>query len=412
MSRSTSSSALRQEDDNSKEADFPDRDGTSLSSSPSLDDGQQNHSKKVISSAHRLLAQGIIDQAEFDKLLQCDMQFQEEVAREEALQEKSKIIATLEESLGETFQSKKERLLADKMELLRAHFSDSASLDMYYSSMSDQDYWPSCDLRSFIVKTNDDLRQEICCLQVMMICKEIFEHFGLGSMLYLKPYRIVCTGSSSGLVEVLPDAISLDALKKTPGFTTLADHFAKTYGSVSEERLQAAKHNFMASLAAYSLFSYLLQIKDRHNGNLLIDSEGHILHIDFGFLLSIAPGGSFSLETAPFKLTEEMVDLLDGLDSPLFGDFVTAFTKGFIALQANCENILSAISVLARQSSFPCFQNKPVAHILDKLRARFRSELSVKDAVKHCLDLITNSYGHYGTSQYDRFQYYTNGILP
>ena len=36
---------------------------------------------------------------------------------------------------------------------------------------------------------------------------------------------------------------------------------------------------------------------------MLIDTEGHIIHIDFGFLLSIAPGGAFSLETAPFKLT-------------------------------------------------------------------------------------------------------------
>lgn len=68
-------------------------------------------------------------------------------------------------------------------------------------------------------------------------------------------------------------------------------------------------------------------MKDRHNGNLLIDSEGHILHIDFGFLLSIAPGGSFSLETAPFKLTDEMVEVLGGLNSNLFGEFVTAFTK-------------------------------------------------------------------------------------
>ena len=43
-------------------------------------------------------------------------------------------------------------------------------------------------------------------------------------------------------------------------------------------------------------------MKDRHNGNLLMDTEGHIVHIDFGFLLSIAPGGTFSLETAPFKV--------------------------------------------------------------------------------------------------------------
>ena len=40
-----------------------------------------------------------------------------------------------------------------------------------------------------------------------------------------------------------------------------------------------------------------------------------------------------SLETAPFKLTEEMVDVLDGFESQLFNDFVKSFTTGFIALK-------------------------------------------------------------------------------
>lgn len=46
-----------------------------------------------------------------------------------------------------------------------------------------------------------------------------------------------------------------------------------------------------------------LSLNAQPAGNMLIDTGGHIIHIDFGFLLSIAPGGAFSLETAPFKLT-------------------------------------------------------------------------------------------------------------
>jgi phosphatidylinositol kinase/protein kinase (PI-3 family) len=37
--------------------------------------------------------------------------------------------------------------------------------------------------------------------------------------------------------------------------------------------------------------------------------QGYLIHIDFGFILSIAPGGAFSLESAPFKLTAEMMGL-------------------------------------------------------------------------------------------------------
>jgi len=361
---------------------------------------------QVTQSAQRLLADGLIDHEEYQQLLHCDQQYRDETAREEAQLTRNRV----ENTMGESFRSKKERYLHERHEIIYLlHHLEGFGLSS--NNDSENGVFPLYTIKSFIVKTNDDLRQEICCMQLMSLCQEIFEYFGLSHMLHLKPYRIVCTGSNTGIVEVLTDALSLDALKKTAGFISLSQYFKSTYDS-SNESLWKAKHNFMSSLAAYSLFCYLLQIKDRHNGNMLIDSEGHIIHIDFGFLLSIAPGGSFSVETAPFKLTEEMVELLDGLDSKLFGEFVTAFTKGFIALQANCENILSALSILSSHSTFPCFQNKSAAQVLERLKARFRTELSVNDAVKHCLDLITNSYGHYGTRQYDNFQYYTNGIMP
>ena len=58
---------------------------------------------------------------------------------------------------------------------------------------------------------------------------------------------------------------------------------------------------------SFSVF-YLIQVKDRHNGNLLMDEEGHIIHIDFGFMLSNSPGG-VNFESAPFKLTRELLEV-------------------------------------------------------------------------------------------------------
>ncbi len=63
-----------------------------------------------------------------------------------------------------------------------------------------------------------------------------------------------------------------------------------------------------------------MAVKDRHNGNILIDDVGHILHIDFGFMLGTSPGG-VNFESAPFKLTQEYVELMKGKDSDYFGYF-------------------------------------------------------------------------------------------
>ena len=59
------------------------------------------------------------------------------------------------------------------------------------------------------------------------------------------------------------------------------------------------------------MFNYVFNVRDRHNGNILIDSKGHIIHIDYGYMFQNTPGG-LSFESAPFKMTGEYLEIMDG----------------------------------------------------------------------------------------------------
>lgn len=158
--------------------------------------------------------------------------------------------------------------------------------------------FPSYFLKPMIVKGSDDLRQEIMAIQLMKKFQKIFQHEHTG--LYLRPYEIIATSANSGFLEFLTDTITLSDLKKKFEFSKSLDQM---YFEVFTDHFEHAQKSFIESLAGYSLFCYLLQVKDRHNGNILIDNEGHLIHIDFGFIISNSPG-NISFETAPFKLTQ------------------------------------------------------------------------------------------------------------
>ncbi|CDO73608.1 hypothetical protein BN946_scf185014.g78 [Trametes cinnabarina] len=135
-----------------------------------------------------------------------------------------------------------------------------------------------------IFKVGDDCRQDVLALQIIAMFKNVFMSVGL--TLYLFPYRVTATAPGCGVIDVVPNATSRDEMGRAK-VNDLLDFFVAKYGGEDTIEFQKARLNFIQSMAAYSVVCYILQIKDRHNGNIMIDGEGHIVHIDFGFLFDI-----------------------------------------------------------------------------------------------------------------------------
>ncbi|KAL6705116.1 Phosphatidylinositol 4-kinase pik1alpha (PI4-kinase)(PtdIns-4-kinase) [Coniothyrium glycines] len=275
------------------------------------------------------------------------------------------------------------------------------------------------DLISVIVKTGDDLRQEAFACQLIEVCTKIWEEANVP--VWTKRMRILVTGESCGLIETITNGVSLHSLKRSltlasiaagtnpkKRIATLKDHWLKTFGEPESEAYVAGVGAFIRSLAAYSVISYVLQLKDRHNGNLLIDNMGHIIHIDFGFMLSNSPG-SMGFEAAPFKLTQEYVDVLGGLTSTGFEEFKTLCKKAFQALRKDADRLIMLVDLMSKQSKMPCFA-AGAASVTNSLRARMMLHLSKEEAETFVEELIAKSVGSYYTRLYDTFQYRTQGI--
>jgi len=186
--------------------------------------------------------------------------------------------------------------------------------------------------------------------------------------------------------------------------TNRENTFAEIFRLKFLKNFVQAQKKFTESLAGYSLISYLFQLKDRHNDNILIDAEGHLIHIDFGFYLQFTPGG-IKFENAPFKFTNDYLEIIGGQDSDLFYYFRVLLINSFNVLKRYYDEIVASIQLI-KNSDLINFQNFDIESFKD----RFHRFLSDKERELQVDWLIQESLNSLSTPLYDRFQKFSNNI--
>ncbi|KAG5473529.1 hypothetical protein LSCM4_03598 [Leishmania orientalis] len=298
--------------------------------------------------------------------------------------------------------------------------SAAANEDRRYEGKSHEDAAAPPVVKACIFKMGDDCRQDQISLQLIGLMQRILRSTGVPSFLY--PYRVVTTRQNSGIIECVPRSRSRNEIGKLVE-SNVAEFFVQTFGHPESAGFRRARENFVKSTAAYSVVSFILNIKDRHNGNIMIDADGHLVHIDFGFLFDTSPGGDMNFESSPFKLTTEMVQLIGMdvrgesklqskalaralVDEENYIYFKTLVNRCYLAVRQYAREICILVELML-QSGLPCF--KPKKTIAD-LAQRLAVDKNEIDAADYMRRLIHKSRQNYRTVLYDYYQKVAEGI--
>jgi phosphatidylinositol 4-kinase len=299
-------------------------------------------------------------------------------------------------------------------------------------------------LASFILKAGEDIRREAFVMQIITKLQKWFqEEIPFEHRPFMRPYSIMCVGGDAGLLECLSDVKSIDEVKKrTDEFVSLREYFERAYGKPRPKQygqvpgglrvpitthpdafvdqgpvsFETAQDNFLRSLVGYSLVCYILQVKDRHNANILIDRMGHIMHIDFGFVLGDTPKmGKVPIfsERAPFKLSAEFWEVLGGWDFNNGGLGVN-FCKMFELAFACAASHVDEIAALTEATVLLLDNNPRAARAIAngvRSRLRMRGPHGSREQKMFIMDLVNAALTSWGTSTYDWLQRSMNGYL-
>lgn len=106
------------------------------------------------------------------------------------------------------------------------------------------------------------------------------------------------------------------------------------------------------------IFIYSLNLSictGQHNSYYTIISKTSLRSI-MSYCIIPAPGKAFSMEKAPFKLTEEMVEVMGGPNSPYFEEFCKLCTKAFLVAREHAYSVIQLMEVMSFQSNYPAFR--------------------------------------------------------
>ncbi|RHZ39717.1 hypothetical protein DYB31_004184 [Aphanomyces astaci] len=203
-----------------------------------------------------------------------------------------------------------------------------------------------------IFKAGDDVRQDMVTLQLFGLMQQLWRDANIPVQLQL--YECVATSPSSGVVEVVGDAITTAAIHKEGGVLgPMQDmRFAKwleTQNASSPKHYMQALDLFRRSAAGYCVATHVLGIGDRHNDNIMV-----------GLM-------NFKRDQTSFVFTKEMAFALGGTESPFFATFVALCGRALNELRQHVHLISTWLTLMVPANMLELQDVHDIYHVVEAL---------------------------------------------
>ena len=230
---------------------------------------------------------------------------------------------------------------------------------------------------AIMFKYGDDLRQDQLILQMINYMDSLLKKIHLDYEFTI--YKTLATSKSDGFVEFVPNSKTIYDIIKTK---TMREYYEEL-SNHNENELNKKLESYINSCAGYCVVTYILGIGDRHLENLMIDKNGRLFHIDFGYILGKDPKPM----PPPIKLCKEMVECMGGKGSKGFADFQQKCVNAYWVLRENARVIVNMFYLMI-DSGIPELNN---IDNLRKLHEKFVPQKNKQEAANYILDNLKES---------------------
>ena len=237
-----------------------------------------------------------------------------------------------------------------------------------------------------IFKSGDDLRQDQLVMQMIDLMGNLLKKVNLD--LKTLTYGILATSNNDGIMEFVGDSRPVSGILKQHNGSLAA--YLRHYNPSPSDPYgisASAMDTFVKSCASSCVLTYILGVGDRHLDNIMMRADGHLFHIDFGFIFGRDPKPL----PPPFRFTKEMADAMGGLQSKEYHDFKSYCCQAYYWLRKSSDLILNLLSLMSEAGIPDLSINADVTATLQKVEEKFRLDLTDDQAGQFFVSLISDS---------------------